>query len=94
MQSYYVYMLSSKTKRLYTGVVNHLERRVYEHRNKLAPGFTGKYNIDQLIYFEETLNVEAAILREKEIKGWMRNRKIALILSLIPTWTDLSEDGC
>lgn len=90
MRQYYVYILSSKSKTLYTGITNNLERRVYEHKHKLVPGFTAKYNVVRLVYFEETPDVKAEITREKQIKGWSRAKKIALIESANPTWEDLS----
>ncbi len=73
------------------GVTNDLERRVYEHKQKLADGFTAKYRIDRLVHFEETPDVLAAIEREKQIKGLLRAKKIALVESINPTWEDLSE---
>ena len=91
-RTYYVYIMSSLSGTLYTGVTNNLERRVYEHKHKLIPGFTSKYNITRLVYFEETTDVQEAISREKEIKGWRRSKKIALIASLNPKWQDLSEE--
>ena len=75
MKSYYVYIMTNKSKTLYIGVCNDLKRRVYEHKNKLVPGFTEKYNITKLVYFEETSDVEAAIKREKQLKGWIRKKK-------------------
>jgi putative endonuclease len=90
MKQYYVYIMTNKSRTLYTGVTNDLERRVYEHKQKLVPGFTTKYNITQLVYFEATQDVRAAIAREKQIKGWLRTRKIALIESANPEWKDLS----
>jgi putative endonuclease len=91
MKDYYVYILSNKSKTLYTGVSNNLTRRVYEHRHKLIEGFTKKYNIDKLVYFEVFSNVDDAIRREKQIKGWLRKKKIELIESLNSEWNDLSE---
>jgi putative endonuclease len=82
--------MTNKSRTLYTGVTNDLERRVYEHKRKLVPGFTVKYNITRLVYFEATQDVQAAIAREKQIKGWLRRKKIALIESLNPAWDDLS----
>jgi putative endonuclease len=87
---YYVYIMTNKSRTLYTAVTNNLERRVYEHKQKLVPGFTTKYNISQLIYFEATHDIRAAIEREKQIKGWLRSKKVALIESVNPTWADLS----
>ena len=79
-------------KVLYTGITNNLERRVYEHKNKLVKGFTAKYNIDKLVYFDSTTNVTSAISKEKQIKGWTRKKKNELIQGINPTWRDLSED--
>ncbi len=90
MNQYYVYILTNRTRTLYTGVTNNLERRLYEHKNKLVEGFTSKYNITQLVYFEATSDVRAAIEREKQIKGWLRAKKIALIEAANPDWEDLS----
>jgi putative endonuclease len=90
VKQYYGYILASRSRNLYVGVTNDLERRVYEHKEKLVPGFTTKYNIDRLVYFETTEDVGAAISREKQIKGWLRSRKLALIESVNPTWDDLS----
>ena len=73
------------------GMTNDLERRVYEHKQKLADGFTAKYRIDRLVHFEETSDVLSAIEREKKIKGLLRAKKIVLIESINPTWEDLSE---
>ena len=92
MRSYYVYIMTNRTRTLYTGVTNNLERRVYEHKHKITPGFTSKYNIDQLVYYEETNSIHVAIAREKEIKSWYRRKKIDLIESKNPTWKDLSDD--
>ena len=88
---YYVYILSNKyCNVLYTGVTNDLLRRVYEHKNHLDPdSFTSKYNVTRLVYFEETTDVKAAIEREKQIKGWNRNRKTSLIMEKNPNWIDL-----
>ena len=90
MREYFVYILSSKSKTLYTGVTNNLERRVYEHKHKLIPGFTSRYNISRLVYFEATSDIRAAIAREKQIKGWTRSKKVALIEAMNPEWHDLS----
>ena len=91
-RAYYVYLMASRSGVLYVGITNDLERRVFEHRSKLVPGFTAEYEVDRLIYFESTSNVLAAIEREKQIKGWRRSRKIALIETLNPAWRDLSLD--
>ena len=77
---------------MYLGVTNDLERRVYEHKNKLIKGFTDKYNVNKLVYFEDTSDVAAAITREKEIKKWRREKKNALVKKVNPDWKDLSED--
>ena len=74
---------------MYIGVTNDLERRVYEHKNKLVKGFTEKYNVNKLVYFEETGDVNAALAREKEIKKWRREKKDALVSSMNPQWTEL-----
>ncbi len=92
MKSYYVYIMTNKSRTLYTGVTNNLERREYEHKNKLVPGFTSKYNITKLVYYEEANDVQVALAREKQIKGWLRSKKIALIESINPEWKDLSLD--
>ncbi len=92
MKEYFVYIMTNKSKTLYTGVTNDLERRVFEHKHKLAPGFTSKYNISKLIYLEQFSDINEAIYREKQIKGWLRAKKIALIESLNPEWSDLTED--
>lgn len=90
---YYVYILTNwSNKVLYTGVTNNLERRLYEHKNKSVKGFTEKYNINKLVYFDSTTDVNAAIAREKQIKGWTRNKKNALIESINSQWNDLSEN--
>ncbi len=73
-------------------MTNDLIRRIHEHKQKLIPGFTQKYNIDRLVYYEETVDVAEAIAREKQIKGWLRAKKIALIESMNPEWNDLSAD--
>jgi len=83
--------MTNKSRTLYTGITNNLERRVYEHKNKLIEGFIKKYNITKLVYYEIGNDVEAAITREKQIKGWLRRKKIALIESVNPQWEDLSK---
>ena len=92
MKTFSVYVLSNKSKTLYIGVTNDLLRRLYEHRQKLIPGFTRKYNLTKLVYFEQTENVTSAIEREKQLKGWIRQKKIELIEKSNPTWIDLSQD--
>ena len=89
--TYYVYILASTTNvTLYTGVTKDLVRRVYEHRNHLDPdSFTSKYNVHKLVYFEETSDVKVALEREKQIKGWRRSKKNALVETQNPAWDDL-----
>ena len=90
MRSYYVYILSTgKNGTLYIGVTNDLLRRVYEHKKKIFKGFTSKYYVDMLVYFEETDDIGAAIQREKQLKKWNRKWKIELIEKINPDWNDL-----
>ena len=91
--NYYVYILANATNvALYTGVTNNLERRLYEHRHHTDPNsFTARYNIHKLVYVETTSDIQAAILREKQIKSWSRKRKNELVESLNPEWKDLSS---
>lgn len=88
--SYYVYILASRSRTLYTGVANNIHRRVGEHKAGSASRFTAKYKINRLVYYEEFKYIDRAIAREKVIKGWLRSRKVALIESANPTWEDLS----
>ncbi len=89
---YFVYILTNKWNSVfYIGVTNDLIRRIHEHRSKAFPGFTSRYNITKLVYFVETQDIAGAITREKELKGWLRKRKIALIEQFNPTWEDLWE---
>ncbi len=90
-KSYWVYILASKSRRLYVGITNDLTRRVHEHKNSAFIGFTSKYQINRLVYFEEFSNPSDAISREKELKGWLRIRKIELIEEINPTWEDLFD---
>ncbi|MFA4982482.1 MAG: GIY-YIG nuclease family protein [Candidatus Omnitrophota bacterium] len=93
MKSYYVYILASKKNgTLYIGVTNDLVRRVYEHKQGLVEGFTKKYNVKQLVFFEETNDVESAITREKQMKKWNRQWKIELIEKSNPEWKDLYSE--
>ncbi|MEA4924911.1 MAG: GIY-YIG nuclease family protein [Syntrophomonadaceae bacterium] len=90
---YYVYILTNQSNKvLYTGITNDLERRLYEHQNKLIKGFTSKYNVNKLVYFDCTTDAVNAIAREKQIKGWTRQKKLDLISELNPQWRDLSAD--
>ena len=90
MRTYRVYIMASRSRVLYTGVTNDLLRRVVEHKRGLIPGFTSKYRITRLVYFEAFADIRDAIAREKEIKGWVRARKIRLIEERNPTWEDLA----
>ena len=91
--NYYVYMLTNKTNKvLYTGVTNNLKRRVYQHKNNLVQGFTQKYNVHKLVYYDCTNSVYDAISREKEIKGWKREKKNELVNKFNPEWKDLFEE--
>jgi putative endonuclease len=93
MKQYYVYILASKRNgTLYIGVTNDLYKRVYQHKNKVADGFTKKYGVNKLVYFEETPDVMSAIAKEKQLKNWHRQWKINLINEKNPEWRDLYED--
>lgn len=89
--TYYVYILTNKSNTLYVGVTNNLERGIFEHKNKLIPGFTLKYNLNKLVYYEEFSVIDDAISVEKKIKGWTRKKKMELIKSLNPLFNDLSK---
>jgi putative endonuclease len=91
IKQYYVYIMASRSKTLYTGVTDDLVKRVFEHKNKLIKGFTMKYNVTNLIYYDVVDDVQAAIQREKQVKGWLRRKKIALIETMNPEWKDLSD---
>lgn len=91
MNDYYVYILTNKTNTtLYIGMTNDLKRRLYEHKNKIIPGFTEKYNVNKLVYYEKTTDVKSAIQREKNIKKWNRDWKLELIKKTNPNFNDLS----
>jgi len=92
MKRYYVYVMANAGRMLYTGVTNNLERRVFEHKAKLICGYTSKYDITRLVYYEATASIRAALAREKQLKGWLRKKKVALIRSVNPGWRDLSDD--
>ncbi|MBI5475434.1 MAG: GIY-YIG nuclease family protein [Ignavibacteriales bacterium] len=93
--NFYIYLMTNwNNKVLYTGVTNNLERRIYEHKHKVVKGFTQKYNVNKLVYYEHTTNVYSAIQREKEIKKWRREKKNKLINSVNPEWKDLSDEWC
>ena len=90
MRTYYVYILASLKKgTLYTGMTNNLRHRVVRHKEKMTPGFTRTYSVTRLVYFEEFGDVRDAIVREKQIKGWVRRKKIALIESVNPEWKEI-----
>ncbi|HEX6042709.1 GIY-YIG nuclease family protein [Longimicrobium sp.] len=89
--NYYVYLLASAKHVLYVGMTNNLVHRVAQHRQRLTPGFTKRYNVDRLVYFEHTHDANAAIAREKEIKSWVRAKKVQLIETMNPSWDDLYE---
>lgn len=89
---YYVYIVASISRVIYIGVTNDLRRRVAQHQQKLVEGFTQRYHCTRLVYYESTEDVQAALTREKELKSWRREKKIALIESLNPTWQDLSAE--
>jgi putative endonuclease len=92
-RQYYVYILTNKTNKvLYIGVTNNLERRIFEHKNKLVEGFTKKYNLSKLIYYEATSDIHSALEREKQLKNWHRDWKINLISRSNPAWKDLSDN--
>jgi putative endonuclease len=91
-RTYYVYILSSRSRTIYTGVTNNLQRRIAEHRSELAPGFTSQYKTSRLVHFETFADIRDAITREKQIKKWRREEKIALIESRNPTWIDLAAE--
>jgi putative endonuclease len=91
-KQYYVYIMANYAHTIYIGVTNNLERRVYEHKVKLIPGFTARYDLTSLVYYESAWDINAAIAREKQIKGWLRRKKVALIESVNPEWKDLSKD--
>jgi len=90
-RSYYVYILTNRSKTLYTGVTSDLEKRVFQHKHGLTPGFASRYKVDRLVYYERFGDICAAIAREKQIKGLLRLKKIAPIVSMNPDWKDLSE---
>ena len=90
--NYYVYILTNNSNRvMYIGVTNNLKRRVFQHKSKMVEGFTKRYNIDKLVYFEYFSNINSAIKREKVLKGWKRERKNKLVEVKNPEWKDLSE---
>jgi putative endonuclease len=93
-RQFFVYIMSNSPKSavLYTGITGDLRRRVWQHKNKRTPCFTSRYNLNRLVYYERFVYPDAAIAREKEVKGWRRSKKIALIESMNPRWEDLAKD--
>ena len=88
---YYVYIMTNRSRTLYTGITSNLENRVFDHKNHTREGFTSRYKLDRLVYVERFANVQMAITREKQIKGLLRIKKMALIVSQNPEWKDLSK---
>jgi putative endonuclease len=93
-KQFYVYIMTNSPRSavLYTGITGNLPHRVWQHKGKLIPGFTSRYNLTQLVYYECFFYPDAAIAREKEIKGWRRSKKINLIEEMNPKWDDLAKD--
>jgi putative endonuclease len=92
VKTYHVYIISNASRMLYVGVMNDIHRRMFEHKRKLVPGFSQKYNLHELVYWESFGNINDAIAREKAIKGSLRAKKIVLIRSMNPQWNDLAAD--
>ena len=92
MRQYYTYIMSNRSRTLYIGMTNNLEQRVYQHKHKLFEGFTSNYNLDLLVFYEVFEKPFEAIGREKQLKGWKRDKKIELIEKMNPGWIDLSQD--
>jgi putative endonuclease len=91
MRVYHVYVMASRSRVLYTGVTNDLARRIHEHKQGLTSGFTSRYRITRLVYYEELADIRDAIAREKQIKAWTRARRINLVEARNPSWQDLAE---
>ncbi|MBN2313406.1 MAG: GIY-YIG nuclease family protein [Sedimentisphaerales bacterium] len=89
---YYIYIMTNRSGTLYIGVTNNIRKRIFQHKNQLVEGFTKKYNINRLLYYETFSDIHSAIAREKSIKGWLRSKKIELIETINPNWADLSKD--
>ena len=90
---YYIYILSNwNDKVIYIGVTNNLKRRIYEHKNEIIDGFTKKYHVHKLVYYETTTDVKAALEREKQLKGWKREKKDSLVTDMNPNWKDLYDE--
>jgi putative endonuclease len=88
----YVYILASASCVLYTGITSDLRKRVYQHKHGLIPGFTARYRVNRLVYYESTDHIRAAVERERQIKGWRREKKVRLIENMTPGWVDLAVD--
>ena len=91
-KAYFIYIMSNVAKMLYVGVTNNLEFRVFQHKTKQIDGYTRRFNLFKLVYFETFGDIRAAIAREKQIKGWVRTKKVALIQAANPNWDDLAKD--
>ena len=92
MKNYYIYIMANKTNStIYIGVTSDLIKRVWQHKNKVIDGFTKRYNVNKLVYYEETTDFNSAIAREKQLKGWTRKKKNQLIESMNPNWNDLYD---
>lgn len=91
-KTYYVYIMANRTLMLYIGVTNSLEARVNQHKEKASRGYTSRYNMKRLVYFEQFNDIRDAIAREKQLKGWRRARKIDLVHSMNLRWRDLADD--
>jgi putative endonuclease len=89
---YYVYIMTNRSKTLYIGITSKIKQRVFQHKTGVFEGFTSRYKMDRLVYWEKFSRVHDAIAREKQLKGWRRIKKIQLIVSVNPTWKDLAED--
>ena len=92
VRQFFVYLLASKTRRLYVGMTSNLERRMQEHRSKAVDGFTSRYNVDRLVWYQAIDGAGDAVERERQVKGWRREKKVALIEAENPGWTDLARD--
>jgi len=91
-KAYYIYFMSNRSRTLYAGVTGNIRKRVYEHKTGAVEGFTSRYRLDRLVYWEKFQYVRNAIAREKQIKRWKRVKKVQLVVSMNPTWKDLAAD--
>lgn len=92
-KTYHVYIVASRSRTLYIGITSNLRQRIHQHKTGTYSGFTKQYRCNRLVWFEPWSDPDAAIAREKELKGWRREKKLALIATKNPTWLDLSESG-